>query len=367
MGMYFYLLAVIGYANTVVTYGFNLTATKNISQNINRFEKLKAIFSETISSKLLLSMVSAAGVYLFLQSSKDVHSLRFGLVICVYLLSSAFIVDWLFQGLEQMYFAALLNVIAKAVFFVAVAFTADLTLETVLVYLSISNIISAILYIALAKYKHGLSFSLSSFYSIKRTLNEGCFFFLSQMLVLFYTTINVIVLKHLSSLEDVSVYSFAERLFYFFSAVFFPLSSALFPRFASLYQADRKKFEALFHKVFKIYFIAGIGFAAFCIGFAPYMVMVIAGNENSTSIICLRIMGLAIPLVPLGALYSQLSVITNASNKLVQVLLIVACVNVILCYPVIKLYSIYGLASLTVVVYFLVAFLLHFKLKPLIR
>jgi len=115
------LLATIAYFSVIVDYGFNLTATKDVSINRDNIDKLNEIFSSVMVIKFILLLISFI-ILVFLTSTfnkfgeySTIFYLTFGMLI-----GQVLFPQWLFQGMERMKYITILNVLAKFIFLVAI-------------------------------------------------------------------------------------------------------------------------------------------------------------------------------------------------------------------------------------------------------
>lgn len=127
-----YLARVIGVANfgkiafassvmiwfqTVVDWGFNYSATREVARKRNDREALSRILSTVLQAKAGL-MVAAFGVLLALTWCIPAFSAERQLLVFTFLLIPGHIMfpDWFFQGMQKMKYLTLFNLAAKALF-----------------------------------------------------------------------------------------------------------------------------------------------------------------------------------------------------------------------------------------------------------
>ena len=116
-GIYSYVYTVIGYVIMFATYGFNYTATKQISQCRDDHSKVNAIFNSVIASKFLIGILLSLIIILAQRFvfKDDLAPLMFlfglGMVF-----GDVITPVWLFQGMEQMKYVTIVNATSKILF-----------------------------------------------------------------------------------------------------------------------------------------------------------------------------------------------------------------------------------------------------------
>src|SRR5690554_5063636 len=120
-GLVMFAQSFIMFFNILVDYGFNLSATREVSVNRDNKEKITEIFSSVMTIKLLLLTVSLLFLTIIVFSferfyaDKELYFITFTLV-----LGQALFPIWYFQGLERMKYITLINVFSRIIFTAAI-------------------------------------------------------------------------------------------------------------------------------------------------------------------------------------------------------------------------------------------------------
>ena len=105
----------------IVNYGFDFTGARDVARMQENKERISQMFSDVIWARCMLFLV-AFGVTLFLIYSVPILN-ELGTLIIVTVIGVFFTIlfpEWLYQGLEQMQYITIINVVARLFFVIAV-------------------------------------------------------------------------------------------------------------------------------------------------------------------------------------------------------------------------------------------------------
>ncbi len=296
-GIYAFVYVIIQYVLMVSNYGFDFSATKQIAQSKESPERISTIYHAVITSRLLLTVVSVAVLFVFaLIFMNDVQHrlLLFGLGIVI---GEIFIPVWLFQGLEKMRFITIVNVISKSIFTVLifVLIKSEGDFQYIILLNSFGSIVSGIVstfivykYIGIKTIKIGVN-------DILFQLKDGMAVFGSTLGMNLYRNANIFILGIFVSDASVGVYAAAEKVIKAVQSVVSPIAQALFPHLSSRFKSGTIKdnIKILLNIVKKLSVILLI-LSILTLFFAPLIARFIGGKELIYATPLIRTMSLVI-------------------------------------------------------------------------
>ncbi|MBO7239721.1 MAG: oligosaccharide flippase family protein [Bacteroidaceae bacterium] len=297
-GIYSYVFMVVQYIILFSTYGFNYSATKQVSQQRDDNAAVTRIYNAVIGCKTIIALVLVAAVVV---CSKWVFEEQIGYMM--FLLGTGMILGdimnpvWLFQGMEKMKYMTLVNSTSKILFTVLVFFVVRSVDDFYLLILlnSCGYLLAGILSLVLARRQFKVRLAFPRVNDIIAQFKDGGAMFGSTFGMNLYRNAHVIILKHFASNEAVGLFSAAEKVIHGFQSVILPAAQALFPH-VSLRFKDKSYAEnvALMKKVLLPF--VGLAFVTtlFVYIFAPWISDVLCGKDFSACIPLIRIMSLVI-------------------------------------------------------------------------
>ncbi|MDR0214450.1 MAG: oligosaccharide flippase family protein [Comamonas sp.] len=278
-GKFAFWYAVLVYFQTIIDYGFNYTATREVS-SISRkddFENLSEIFYYILFSKILISAFVFSTIiisYFFLN-----FDLKLVVIVFLGAMLSSLVPNWFFQGIQRIGNISLFNILGKMSFvFITFLFVSDYSLINIfiayLISASIPLIYSSFLFKKLNFIKTG--YLKNGLFFIKNGRN----IFLANVLAVLLSNGGVISLGFFADDKVLGVYSFCERIVKSFLGLFSPLFTAFYPVFSRKFSFEFKG-GVDFHKKFTIILLT----VAFLFLLAAYFIsgFFLAKNTNYNS------------------------------------------------------------------------------------
>ena len=242
-GLISFAAATINYFMLITDYGFNLSATRQVSINKENRRELISIFSSVMLIKALLMLISLMLLTFLVQTvdrfsiNKEVYFVTFGMVIGQVLFPA-----WLFQGLEQMKFLVWLTIISK-LFFTVLVFRVIKAPEDYLwvpILNGMGSLMAGLLALHILRKRFTIQFKWPALKTLKYQIFEGWHVFYSSIVISLYASSTTFILGIYSNDAAVGHYSAAERLIQAAKSIYSGFSQAMFPQISRRINANRK-------------------------------------------------------------------------------------------------------------------------------
>ena len=353
-GLLSFAQAFIQYFLILTDYGFNVSATKEISVSHQEPERINKIFHAVMTIKILLlflSLLILSATICFVprfHNDWQLYVLSFGAVI-----GNALFPHWFFQGIEKMKPIADLNifcgVLSAVLIFSLVHSPED--------YLLVPLIQSAVLlttgmwgqYLVLQTLK--IPFRLPSFYALGEQLRSGWHVFLSSLAINSYTTTRIFAIGLFANNTITGYYSAGEKIAGLFQTFpLAPFSQALFPRLSKIFHKNKARAFDFMEKIQRI----TVTVSAICLplGFlaAPWIIKVLCGKPYPETIWSFRILLIAILFVGANAFRVQFLLIAGKQDAYAKIHILAAGIGMPLLIIAIAYYSYIGAAVATILI-----------------
>ena len=309
-GLVAFALSVIMFFNVLVEYGFNLSATREVSTYYNDKQKLIEIYSLILSAKFLLILISLF-ILTLLIIFIDKFLLEWELFYITFLtiIGNALFPIWFFQGIEEMKYISYLNIFAKLFFtagiFILIHSPEDYLYQPLLNGLGFIFVGIYAIYFINKKYK--IYFVFQPLNKVLKKLKEGWNIFLVEFMPNLYNNFSTFLLGMTSSMESVGYYSLAMNIISVFNRIIYTLRNVTYPYLNKNYEK--------FMKITKL--MIGVGFLlSFIIFTTSYSLMpLIFGEKVYKSIELIYILGISPLLIAVTSSYGVNRLLIKKRDK----------------------------------------------------
>ncbi len=293
-GVIAFAQAFIQYFIVFVDYGFNLSATKEISINRESKDKLSEIFSSVFIIKVILIFVAFLIILFFIEfidkfkQEKLIYILFFGVI-----LGQGLFPIWFFQGIEKMKYITFISILSKALSTLTIFFFIKEEKDYLYVpfFYSIGFIVATILSFLIIFYKFNIRLKLVKFQTVLNYFKESSSFFLSRISVVFYSSSNSILIGFLWGYQNVAYFDVASKIINALRQPWDLLNTVVYP-----YMTKEKNINFI-KKIIIISFSAAIFITSLIFIYSDFIVEIIIGHYSKQASYMLKVLSLIIPLI----------------------------------------------------------------------
>ncbi len=317
-GLLSFAQATIAYFNIIVDYGFNLTATREISIHRDNKEKVTEIFSSVMIIKSFFIFISlsllALLVFSFEKFRNDalIYILTFGTVI-----GNALFPVWFFQGMEHMKWITYLNILAKLIFTIAIFIFVHSAqdLYKVPILNSLGFLVAGILSLRIVVRQYKIHLVRQKYTSIRFYIKEATNIFVSNVAISLYTVSTTFILGLFTNHTIVGYYAAADKIIQAFKGLMAPVSQAIYP-FIAKKVSESKELGLYFIRKVSLYVAIFTGsISVFIFIFAKFLVDLILGYAYLNSIVVLKIMSILPFMIGLSNIFGIQTMLNYRKNK----------------------------------------------------
>lgn len=309
-GVVVFCQAIIAYVVIIINFGYNVSATRKISENRTNVFKIREIYSSIVYQKLLIfaiCLVSGLFVLIFLKYDYSVILLGF-IGLCI---QEVFFPTWLFQGLERMKFITIITFVAKCscliLIFLFVHDKKDYACIPVLY--SIGGFFTSVLSIIILKKKFDIYFVKVSKYRMKEDFLESLPFFTSRLSAIVMERGNVLVIGTFFSYDMVAIYDLCAKIVSILKTPFSLVAQVIYPNVA------KSKNMLLVKKSIKIVLLFGAFVCLFVYLFAPNIILLLSDTSMLGAVSILKIMVLYVPIVGISYLFGASVLVVKGYSR----------------------------------------------------
>jgi len=296
-GLVLFAQAVIGYLLILVGFGFEISATKEISIYRENKEKLSEIVSSVFIIKgvffFLALLVLSISLY-FIPRAKGNESL---FLLTMWICLSDFMLPiWYYQGIEKMKYITYITVVSRFFFVLMIFIFIESSSDYLLVPIinGLGALIAGIISLIIIFKRHNVRFKLQSSDIVLYYLKESVPIFLSNVSVRLYVSTNRVVIGAYLGMSDLSYYDLGEKIVSILKTPQSIISQALFPKIS------KDKNINFVKKGLKISLFLNFFLALVAVAFSKNIVVLLAGEEMLPSVIVVNLLALSVPIIAIS-------------------------------------------------------------------
>lgn len=299
-GLVVFAQAIIAYLVVLVSFGFNLSATKVVSIHRKNNKKLSEIVSSVLIIKsgiFILTFVLLTVLLNFIPQAKgQIDLFLLTMWLCVY---EVIFPIWYFQGIEKMKYITIITLISRScllgLILVVIKSPADY------LWVPVINGIGALLAGVISLYvvfkRHKIKLSMQSYSTLYSYVNESIPFFVSNLSVKIYVASSKVLVGSFLGMLEVAYYDLAEKIALVVKTPQGILGQVLFPK------VNMDKDKIFVKKIFKISVLLNFLLITLVFIFSKYIVLWLGGEAMIDSIIIVNILCLTAPLVAMSNVF----------------------------------------------------------------
>ncbi len=332
-------LSIAMYFQTLIEYGFNLSATRDIARNRENKRRLDLIYSKVIISKIFLLIISLILLYVVLMFLPNFNENRLTyILIGLILIGYAIFPEWFFRGVEEMRYIALLDFTVKISFtigvFLFIKSESELWLYPAMLggaYIIVS-IISH--FIILTRFK--VKFKLVKLTCIKKTLIKTFPLFVNQFFPNLYNNTTTFLVGLILGNYAVGVYGAIKQIVSALN-VFNSVSTTVLYPYLNRNKHHFKKFSKFY---LIILFLISLMFILMSGPILSYL-----NIDDSNSVIIFSILVFGVFNIGIYSVFSTNYLLTYNKDRLVmKVTIFTSVIGFILSFPLIYFSGLLGAA-----------------------
>ena len=360
--------AAFGAYFTIITdYGFNLSATQEISVNRNNQTRVAEIFSSVITLKMMFFILSSViffVVVLFIPQFQEYQLLFIVTFFSVF--GTALFPLWFYQGIERMNYILVITDSIRLI--ITVLIFMIIKTENDFIKLAALNTTAQFviglsgLLIVFNKFQLKYVFPKTSL--LKLQIKNGWNLFLSTVWINLYTTSNVFILGLFAPANVVGYFAAADKIRSAFQGILSPMSQSVFPYVNKLLSESYERFINFNKKLFKIALLVGTIISIALFLFAEPLVNIVLGKDYQSSILVLKIIAwLPVVIFLSNVLGIQTMLPLNKHKSFSAILFFAALINLVLSFILVPKYYEIGTAISVLVteIFVTIAFFVFIK------
>lgn len=290
----------------LINFGFNATATRDISVWRNDKERKAEIISTVLLIKSLLfaiALILLTILIIIIPLLSD-HFILFYLSMLA-CLSEALFPLWYFQGIEKMSYLTYINVATRIFSSLLIFFLIKAPQDYYLVplFLGAGTVSGALIGLYILFMVHKNNFYILSPAKLKSKIRENFPVFISNLSSQIYVNSNKLIIGSLLGVKDVAVYDVGERIMNLVKVPLYVLGQAIFPDISR--KRNIKYINQALLIVISFYMVVTIT----VIILAPYIALLMTGSADTIMVSVMRVLIMSVVPVTFSMFFTDLRLV----------------------------------------------------------
>lgn len=347
-GLVVFAQAIITYLVILVNFGFNLSATKEVSIHRNDPKKLNEIVSSIFIVKGLLVVIAflILSILVFSIPLINTNKLLFFLSMyaCIYDLIFPI---WYFQGVEKMKYITLINITSRLIFLVFIFVLIKTNKDYLLVPIiyGIGALIAGLFSLYILYFKENIRFTIQKIEILMKYTRDSFSYFISNISIQVYVNANKVIVGSFLGLGEVAIYDLAEKLVSVMKIPLSLISQTIFPKVSK--DLDKAFVWKMFKYILMLNLIIFIG----ALLTAPFIVNILGGDELMTAVEVLRLLAITVPIIGISHFLGIQLLIPFGFNKAFAKIIVLSGIVFLILFTflfITKTLNIYSITMMTV-------------------
>ncbi len=346
--------ATVAYFTLLISFGFNLSATRQISIHRDDNSKISQILSSVLFIQFIFFLLSfiflSVLIFSFQKFSQDWYVYY---IIFVSALGTIMFPTWFYQGMERMKFITYINLTSKLIYTVLifVVIHQENDFYKVPLLSSVLAVLTGFVSLWIIRYSFHVRLSRPSTKELVFQLKEGWHIFISTVAINIYTTSTTFILGLFTNNTVVGYYSAAEKLVRAVQGLTQPISQTIYPYIAKLIHTSKHEGLLFIRKVLLFIGTGTFILSAVLLQYANDIVDLVLGKSYQHSIVVVQILSFSPFIIGLSNILGIQTMLNFGMKKeFSQVLILASVVNLILSFILVPMFQATGSAISVLIV-----------------
>lgn len=284
-GFVSYVKSCMTYIQLIVDFGFILSSVKDIVKANGDNEKIGIITGNTFLSKFFLSILSGLVLVVMCFTIKILQmNILYVILSFVAVVSSLFLADFLFRGIERMQYITIIYVISKGISVVLtfVFVNGDSSLLWIPVLDILTNVVAIVITLIILK-RLKIKVKISNIKDCLLMIKDSFFYFLSSVATTAFSALNTLLIGiFITDLTQIAYWSLCLNIVTAIQGLYAPICNGIYPHMIK--ERDLK----FIHKVLAIFMPMVLCGCVLCFFLASTALKVVGGEKYVAASVLFR-------------------------------------------------------------------------------